>query len=494
MDYHILLKSLNFACRRENIISKRYPDLYNQIINYTKDSVPFKQKVYNYLHNIDCIPICKSCKNKVGFFNNTYSTYCSNKCKNSDQDFIDKSSTLREKSMLSKYGVKYTFDMASTKDKIKNTLKEKYDIDNISKLSFIKDKISNTKKQKTIVEYNNRSINLISIDENRVMKILCDSCNSVYEINYTTYLIRIRNEHDICINCNQLNNLKSSHLEKKISKIISDAGIDFISNYKIGNRELDIYLPDKKIGFEFNGLYWHSEIFKEKNYHLNKTLLFLKNNINIFHIWEDDWIHKQDIVKSMILNKIGKTNNRIFARKCDVREVFDNKMVREFLTKNHIQGFIGSKYKIGLFFKEELVSLMTFGNLRRSLGQKSKDESYELLRFCNKLDTNAIGGASRIFKYFLNNYPSKEIISYSDLSRSNGDMYLKLGFKLSHTSRPNYYYVVNGIRKHRFNYRKDRLIKDGFDPNKTEIQIMSEQGYYKIFDCGMQKWVWKSAK
>ena len=137
---------------------------------------------------------------------------------------------------------------------------------------------------------------------------------------------------------------------------------------------------------------------------------------------------------------------------------------------------------------------MTFGNLRKSLGQKSKDGSYELLRFCNKLNTSVVGGSSKLFKYFLNNYPSKEIISYSDLSRSNGDMYLKLGFKLSHTSRPNYYYVVNGIRKHRFNYRKDRLIKDGFDPNKTEIQIMSEQGYYKIFDCGMQKWIWKSVK
>jgi len=125
MDYHILLKSLNFACRRENIISNRYPDLYNQILNYTKDSVSFKQKVYNYIHSIDSIPICKACKNKVGFFNNTYSIYCSNRCKNSDQDFIDKASILREKSMLVKHGVKYTFDMVSTKDKIKNTRSNK---------------------------------------------------------------------------------------------------------------------------------------------------------------------------------------------------------------------------------------------------------------------------------------------------------------------------------------------------------------------------------
>lgn len=490
MDYHILLKSLNFACRRENIILKRYPDLYTEIVNYTKDSVSFKQKVYNYIHNIESIPICKSCNNKVGFFNNTYSIYCSNKCKNSDQDFIDKSSMLREKSMISKYGVKYTFNMDSTKDKIRKTLKDKYNIDNISKLSDIKDKISNTKRQKTIIDYNNNSINLISIDENRVMKILCDNCNSVYEINYTTYLLRVRNEHDICINCNQLNNLKSSHLEKNISKIISDVGINFISNYKIGNRELDIYVPDKNIGFEFNGLYWHSEIFKDKNYHLNKTLLFRKNNINIFHIWEDDWIHKKDIMKSMILNKIGKTTNRIFARKCDIREISDNKLVKDFLIKNHIQGFIGSKYKIGLFFEEELVSLMTFGSLRKSLGQNNKEGSYELLRFCNKLDTIVIGGSSKLFKYFLNNYSPKEVISYSDLSRSNGNMYIKLGFRLLHTSRPNYYYVINGVRKHRFNFRKDKLISEGFDPNKTEFEIMTDRGYYKIFDCGMQKWIY----
>ena len=193
----------------------------------------------------------------------------------------------------------------------------------------------------------------------------------------------------------------------------------------------------------------------------------------------------------MILNKLGKTPNKIFARKTIIKVIDDNKLVRDFLDKNHIQGFVGSKIKIGLFYNNELVSLMTFGNLRKSLGQKSEEGSYELLRFCNVLNTTVIGGASKLFKYFLNNYNPNQIISYSDLSRSNGNMYQQLGFKLSHNSDPNYYYIIDDVRKHRFNFRKDRLVKEGFNPNKTEIQIMNERGFYRIFDCGMQKWIYE---
>jgi hypothetical protein len=135
---------------------------------------------------------------------------------------------------------------------------------------------------------------------------------------------------------------------------------------------------------------------------------------------------------------------------------------------------------------------MTFGKLRKSLGQKSQDGSYELLRFCNKLNTNVLGGASKLLKYFIKTYQPKEIISYSDSSRSNGGMYKKLGFELEHETTINYYWVIDGVKKHRFNYRKDKLVKEGHDPNKTEIQIMNELGYYRIFDCGNSKYILKT--
>ena len=134
------------------------------------------------------------------------------------------------------------------------------------------------------------------------------------------------------------------------------------------------------------------------------------------------------------------------------------------------------------------MSIMTFGSLRRSLGSKSKSGHYELLRFCNKKNSTIIGGASKLLKYFIKNYKPSEIISYSDSSRSNGDVYYKLGFELISDTIPNYYWIINGIRNHRFNFRKDKLIKQGGDFKKTEVEIMSERGYYRIFDCGSKKW------
>jgi hypothetical protein len=164
-------------------------------------------------------------------------------------------------------------------------------------------------------------------------------------------------------------------------------------------------------------------------------------------------------------------------------------LIRDFLEKNHLQGFVGSSIKLGLFFENELVSIMTFGGLRKSLGQKNTKGSFELLRFCNKINHNVVGGASKLLKYFIKNYSPCNIISYSDFSRSDGNLYKKLGFELSHLSEPNYYYIINGVRNHRFNFRKDKLVKEGFDKNKTEVQIMKERKIMRIFDCGMEKWI-----
>ena len=290
--------------------------------------------------------------------------------------------------------------------------------------------------------------------------------------------------------CNECRFEKStSEAENKITEFLKNLNINVIQSYRpkwLDGKELDIYLPELNLAFEFNGLYWHNELFKDKKYHLDKTNNCLKKNIKLIHIWEDDWDNKKSIIKSIILNKLGKCQ-RIFARKCEIKTP-NNKDVREFLINNHIQGFVGSNIKLGLYFEDELVSLMTFGNLRKSLGQVSSEGSYELLRFCNKLGYSIIGGASKLFKYFLNNYDVKEITSYSDSSRGVGNLYKLLNFEFIHESTPNYYYIINGVKKHRFNFRKDKLIREGGDPNKTEVQIMNEKGYFRIFDSGCKKW------
>jgi hypothetical protein len=320
--------------------------------------------------------------------------------------------------------------------------------------------------------------------------IECDK-GHVYRINENIFQNRIISNITLCTVCNPINSMNKSDRENQLSLFISDNyNGELITNTKkfIYPYELDIYIPELKLAFEFNGVYWHNELNKSKNYHLDKTELCESNDIQLIHIYEDDWLYKQDIVKSMILNKLNKTPNRIYARKTEIREITDNKLVRDFLEHNHIQGFIGSKVKLGLFYENELFSLMTFGKRRVAMGKKSSEGGeYELLRFCSKLNTNVVGGANKLFKYFVKNYEPKIIITYADRSWSNGNLYNQLGFELSHKTDPNYYYIIDDIRHHRFNYRKDKLIKEGYDQNKTEHSIMLDRQIYRIYDSGNLK-------
>lgn len=248
---------------------------------------------------------------------------------------------------------------------------------------------------------------------------------------------------------------------------------DFIENelniktkkIRIDNKEIDIYMPKHKLGIEFNGLYWHSDIFKEKNYHLNKTELCEKHGIQLLHIFEDEWIYKKEIVKSIIKSKLGMFNTKIFARKCIIKELSDNIQIRNFLENNHIQGFVGSNLKIGLFYNNQLISIMTFGKKRISNGE------YKILRFCNKLNTVVIGGADRLLNYFVKIYTPKEIITLTDRRYFNGNLFNQLGFKFVGNTQPNYFY----FKKHKIlkKYRKKR------------------SGCLKINDCGNKKHILK---
>ena len=132
-----------------------------------------------------------------------------------------------------------------------------------------------------------------------------------------------------------------------------------------------------------------------------------------------------------------------------------------------------------------MVSVMTFG--KRRLNNK---DTFELIRFCNKINTNIIGGATKLFSYFLKNYKFENIISYSDKSLFNGGLYLKLGFKNDGDTSLNYYWTDLCKKYHRFNFNKKKLIKLGYDKEKTEDEIMKEIGYHKIWSCGQIRWIY----
>ena len=278
-----------------------------------------------------------------------------------------------------------------------------------------------------------------------------------------------------------------SSIEKEIIYFLKDdLNIQNIKRNKrniITPKELDIFLPEYNVAIEFDGLYYHSELFqKDKKYHLNKTELCQEKNIRLVHIFEDEWNYKKEIVKSRLINILDKTIDKIYARKTIIKEI-DVYQAKEFFNKNHLQGYTNSKYKIGLFYDGKLVSCMLFNNPRVGIG--TNYDGYELTRFASVLNINVVGGANKILKYFENTYKPKLIKSYADRRWGLGKIYNTLGFSMDCFNEPNYWYIINNKRKHRFGFRKEILKKQGFDTkNKTEHQIMLERKIYRIYDCG----------
>lgn len=285
-----------------------------------------------------------------------------------------------------------------------------------------------------------------------------------------------------CAKCSHF----TSREELEVKDFIESLNIKTIGNHRKekGVFEIDIFIPLLNIGIEYHGLYWHSEKFKDKKYHQNKYINCKSQGIKLLQVFDDEWKNKKEICKSRIKNILGFSEKKIYARNTDIRTI-SSRESRDFLNKNHIQGFIGSKYYFGLFYKNELVALMSFSKNRKNLGRKSIDGYYELTRFCNKIGHIVVGGASKLLNHFVKNYYPKKIISYADLRWSNGNIYEKLGFNFVKNTNPNYFYTKDfKNRENRFKYRKDILVESGFNKNKTEAEIMKERGFSKIYDAG----------
>ena len=273
-----------------------------------------------------------------------------------------------------------------------------------------------------------------------------------------------------------------SNKEKEIVNWLKQTNIKVIENDKsqITPLELDIYLPDYNIAIEFDGLYWHSELFKDRNYHLNKTNLCKEKGIQLIHIFENEWDNKQEIVKSIILAKLGIFNQRIMARECEMMEL-TNEEYNNFVELNHIQGYVPAKYRVGLFYNNELVQICSFGKSR------FKKDEIELLRHCSKLNTQIIGGFSKLLNYFIKKYKTKNLVSYVDRRYFDGNGYKN--WKLIEQTKSNYWYIKNGILESRMKYQKhklNRLLKN-FDSNLSEWENMVNNGFFRIWDCGNLK-------
>lgn len=263
----------------------------------------------------------------------------------------------------------------------------------------------------------------------------------------------IESSKDFNVFCDEhMKGYNASYVELSMEDYLNQFGLKMIRNSQnIIKGELDFYFPEKNLAIEFNGCWFHSDNFKPKNYHMNKWKECREKGIQLISIWEDDWNFKKDIVKSILKSKLGLTQNSVGARECEIKEVsYEDASI--FLEENHLQGNIVSKFRYGLFYKDDLVQLVTFGNSRFKKGE------LELLRFCTKKDWQVIGGFSRLVKFFIKEHKVKNFISYANCDISDGKVYSMFGMKETrHTE--NWGWFDNGKRINRFN-KAYRLNKD----------------------------------
>jgi hypothetical protein len=448
----------NDLCKKLNYINaaKKGKETYFQKTGYNKPSQnpEVKAKTKNTYFQ------------KTGYLNPAQNPECKTKAKENN---------------LKKYGVEYTSQIPETRQKAKNTNLKKY----------------NTSHQKNshILNYDkwyDREFWIKTFINNEYFDN--EACMSFFNCTKDTVNLKI-----IELEIFRKKVKGQSKAEKEIIEFIKTIYPDIIliQNTKeiINPLELDIYIPEYKIAIEFNGIYWHSycpnNAISEKqnnlnfckNRHLIKTKECQKQGIKLFHIFENEWLDsiKQNIWKSVISNALGKSK-KLGARKCSI-QIVPKKDIRPFLEQNHLQGYGNSPIAYGLYYNNELVSIMTF------VKNENKNSVWKLNRFCNKIDYNVQGAASRLLKVFQKQYTGS-IISYANRRWSNGNLYRQIGFKEIGISIPNYFYCdlnksINLLysrqtfQKHKL---ENKLVR--FDINKTELENCIDNNYSIIWDSG----------
>lgn len=400
-------------------------------------------------------------------------------CENPHQSEVVKEKC--KKTSIKKYGTEFALQNPEIYSKLKTTNLEKYGIECI--LASKENILLNQQRAYDAMCNNEYDMPAFSFDEyckntDRFFSFKCKKCGNAFQSYHANGIHR---------HCNICYPIQRSKPQNELFNFLQQLKITAIENSRkaIAPLELDIYLPDNKLAIEYDGIFWHSTInINDTNYHLVKTKICEEKGIQLVHIFENEWLYKQDIVKSRLKNLLGIYDKVVYARKCQIKEV-DHNTSRAFQEANHLQGAVNAKVNLGLCFNDELVSLMTFGKCRFD-----KKHEWEMLRFCCKLGYHVIGGAGKLLKHFERQYTPKSLVSYADRRWSQGKLYEVLGFKLDHASKPNYWYwnKKNSILQleSRIKYQKYKLknILEKYNDSLSEIQNMENNGFLRIYDCG----------
>lgn len=288
----------------------------------------------------------------------------------------------------------------------------------------------------------------------------------------------------------------TSKLEEDVAEYIesiTDYTIERQDKKVLNGRELDIYIPELRLAIEFNGTYWHSDIYKDRDYHQQKTIDCAKQGIRLIHIFEYEWAedNTREKLKALLKMVIANSNKVIYARNTELKQV-EYSEAKRFTGENHLQNGAKSSVQYGLYYEDELIGCMTFGKPRFN-----NDYEWELIRLAWKNGYSIVGGAEKLFKAFVNQHNPNSIISYCDIAKFTGSVYKKLGFNTSEKdiTVPSYNWVsVNNEAISRYKTQKHKLIEQGLgEENDTENEIMEKLGYFKLHDCGNLRFSWNKS-
>jgi len=323
------------------------------------------------------------------------------------------------------------------------------------------DNVTSMIEQRNILKYVSGYENYVNAGSSLVVH--CTKCDQTYEER----LYKMFN--GICRKCSP-----TSQPQFDIDVFVRSLGFTTISNSRsiIPPQEIDIFVPEKNFGIEFNGLYWHNECGKTNSYHDDKSQAAKHVGINLLHIFNDEWNFKQPIVRSMIAAKLGVSQNNVGARKCEIIEL-DYKTKKSFFNENHIDGDVQSTCAYGLIFENNVVAALSLRKPR----QKKYDGYYEVARFAQKVDTHVAGGLSKLTKHALKQINSP-LMTYVDTRMGSlSHAWEKSGWSKIDETVTRWWWTDCHNRFDRFKYKADK------SHGLTEKQVAEEAGVVKIYGC-----------
>lgn len=408
---------------------------------------------------------------------------------------------------LSRYGVEYAVQAGEVKERIRNTFATRYADGHPLKDSKVRQKCVETCRMRYGADNAMQSARIRSIAHDNASLAYTDQINN----RLSTYGLRLlevsgdKKGRRVVLECLDCHTEFEAYVhngstpmcpscspagrslgEKEMHKfLVSDLGVKVICGDRkiLKPYEVDLYLPSHNLCIEYDGLYWHSTLWNtDRQYHLKKTLVAENSGLTMLHFFSDEWNMKKDIVKSMLMARLGVNIDNIHARKCSIRK-HEN---LAFYDVNHLQGKPhGRLYNYGLFMDNELVCSVSI-----SPSYVTRGGGLELARFASRLNTRVVGGFGRLMAAVRKDFSGNILYTFADRRYSTGHVYTEYGFDLVSVSAPGYYYTKGGDSRHnRLKFTKDKLRNKlaMFDPALSEQENMANNGYYRIYDCGQYK-------